>query len=138
MSDVEPVIARIETDFDFHLAVQRDPEQALASYNLSDKERQAFAQPGAPLWGLVLSRGADPGLGVDGGVPDGGAPTKIPPPTPPFTVTYHAAAKPEGWRFDPTDLMADPSLQGAVGAVRGAETPEARTLAAGQLMEQIG
>lgn len=134
MSDIDRVLARIETDFDFYLAVRGDPQRAFAPFELSRDERDALAHSGRPLWSLVLrhiSRGPTDS-------PDGG----LPPPPPPFVVHHSIPAEFERWRGDReadlTALREDPAVQAAVRAVRGANTPTARMAAVAQLMERIG
>ena len=92
MSDMRSVLARLESDFDFYLAVVGGPRAALAPFKLSPDEVEAFAHPGMPLWNLVLRHIARESLGK----PDGG----LPPPPPPFIVHYSIPIDFEPWRGD--------------------------------------
>lgn len=57
MTQLDEVLARMQTDFDFYFAVRADAEAALAPYDLSDDERTALAQPGTErVWGVVAKR----------------------------------------------------------------------------------
>jgi hypothetical protein len=44
-NDVKAALARIQTDYDFYVACQSDPQTALADYELTDEERAAFGDP---------------------------------------------------------------------------------------------
>jgi len=124
MSDLRRVLTRIETDFDFYLAVHRDPRGALAPFELSSDEVEVFVHSGMPLWILVLE-------------PDGG----LPPPKPPFVVHYSIPIDFEPWHeyreADLTVLRGGPAVQTAVRAVHTADTQSARTAAVAQLIELI-
>jgi hypothetical protein len=125
MSDIKLVIARIESDFDFNLAVRANPRRALGAYNLEHDELAAFESSGRSLWILVLRQTArDP---VD--TPDGG----LPPPPPPFTVNYSHA----DWRTDPISLRADQGITVTLDAIRTSSGPS-RERAVAELMEMIG
>jgi hypothetical protein len=50
MSDLRAVMQRAQTDYDFYLAVLGNPERALASYDLSQAERDAFTSDRPALW----------------------------------------------------------------------------------------
>jgi hypothetical protein len=134
MSEIDQVLARVETDYDFYLAVRSDPRGALASFQLSSDEVEVFAQSGMPLWSLVLSHTARDHVTT----PDGG----LPPPPPPFVVHYSIPLNFDRWRGDReadlTTLRAELPVQAAVRTVRGASTPLARSTAVAQLMERIG
>jgi hypothetical protein len=134
MTALDQVLARTETDFDFYLAVQRDPRNTLAPYKLSNDEIEAFAQSGVSFWSLVLER-----IGKNrADKPDGG----LPPPPPPFTVHYSVPTDFERWRGDAEAelraLEADPAVRSAVNAVGEADTPSARMDAVARLMARIG
>jgi hypothetical protein len=134
MSDIDQVLARIETDFDFYLAVVGDARRALAAFELSSEELEAFVHPGQPLWGLVLTHTAR----GPAETPDGG----LPPPPPPFVVHHSTPTDFEPWRGDReaelTVLRADPAVQTAVRTVHRARTLPARIAAVAQLVERIG
>ena len=134
MRDIDGVLTRIESDFDFYLAVRRDPRRTLDPFELSSDAMEAFVQSGMSLWSLVLRRTArDP---TD--TPDGG----LPPPPPPFVVHYSIPMEVERWRGDREaelkPLLADPTVQTAVRTIHGASTPPARRAAVAKLMELIG
>ena len=135
MSDIDQVLTRIETDFDFYLAVHGDAQRALAQFKLSRDELEAFTNAGRPLWNLVLRQRA---RGRTNDVPDGG----LPPPPPPFTVNYSSPTDFEPWRGDReadlTALRADPAVQTAIRTVHDTKTLPTRIAALAQLMEQIG
>ncbi|MFN2448078.1 MAG: hypothetical protein ABR606_21150 [Vicinamibacterales bacterium] len=134
MSDVDQVLARMETDYDFYLAVRGNPWRALSSFELSSDDVEAFAQSGVSLWSLVLSHTSRDVVEA----PDGG----LPPPPPPFVVHYSIPIGFEQTRSDRdadvTALGANTTVQAAVRTVRSASTPPARRAAVAQLMEQIG
>jgi len=57
MSDVDQVLLRMQTDYDFYLAVRLDPEEALGPFDLDDNERAAFAEPESrAMWRLLAAR----------------------------------------------------------------------------------
>ena len=56
MGDLDDVFDRAQTDFDFYLALQADPDAALASYTLTQGEREVLRDPTA-LWRLISTSG---------------------------------------------------------------------------------
>jgi hypothetical protein len=87
MSELNDVLDRAQTDFDFYLALQADSDSALAPYGLTRAEREVLRDPAA-LWRLIsapAAQSAGEAFGVeppaqvlpvpDGpiGVPDGPA-----------------------------------------------------------------
>jgi hypothetical protein len=134
MSDIRRVLARMESDFDFYLAVVGDPRAALAPFTLNQEEVEAFAHPGMPLWNLVLRHTARESPGA----PDGG----LPPPPPPFVVHYSIPTAVERWlgdrEADLIALRADPAVQAAIRTVEAASTLPNRSAAVAQLVERIG
>lgn len=125
MSRVDEVLARIESEVDFALAVRAEPRAALASSGLTDSELEMFEESGRPLWRTVFEHTSHELVET----PDGG----LPPPPPPFTV-HHSRVDD---RADPAEFRADPGLALAVEAVRSARGP-AREAAAVDLMGRIG
>ena len=133
MSDVDQVLARVESDFDFYLAVRANPGDALAGFDLSSDERRAFAEHGEPLWRVVLTHTAS----GPSAAPDGG----LPPPPPPFVVHHSIPTKREPWREGRETLAAlrvDPAVQAALRSIAGADSPPSVLAAVTQLMERIG
>jgi hypothetical protein len=125
MSDIDAVLARIESDLDFNLAVRADPRQALSSFDLEEAELSAFETPGRALWSLVLRRTAQD----DVELPDGG----LPPPPPPFTVQHSQTDQ----LIDPVSLRADSAIAATVATIRTARGA-AQEHAVAELMGQIG
>jgi hypothetical protein len=52
MGDLNDVLDRAQTDFDFYLALQANPDAALAPYTLTQAEREILRDPTA-LWRLI-------------------------------------------------------------------------------------
>ncbi|MEP6851443.1 MAG: hypothetical protein ABJA87_02090 [bacterium] len=125
MSDVDQVLARMETDLGFRLAVRSDPRRALAAFDLDDEERAAFDSSGTALWSLVLRHTSRTGVET----PDGG----LPPPPPPFTVNYSHA----DWRTDPISLRADEDITATLQTIRSSDGAT-RARAVAELMDRIG
>ena len=65
MGDLNDVLDRAQTDFDFYLALQANPDAALAPYTLTQAEREVLRDPTA-LWRLVSTPAAQ-GVGDDFG-----------------------------------------------------------------------
>ena len=65
VSDFSDVLGRAQTDFDFYLAMQANPDAALAPYTLTPAERQALRDPGI-LWRLLAESGIQRVGGISG------------------------------------------------------------------------
>ena len=137
MEAIDAILARLETDFDFYLAVRENSEQALASYDLAPAVRTAFTRAGAPLWNVIARHTAG---GDASGITDrdGG----LPPPPPPFTVTHSVPRGSDvprvswGGGFDKAPENA--AIDAALRVVRHAASPSARLIAVQHLIETLG
>lgn len=54
MSDLRRVLNRVQTDYDFHLALLSNPKEALAPYSLRVSERHALTVDRLALWNLIV------------------------------------------------------------------------------------
>lgn len=133
MSDLRQVLVRSQTDFEFNLAVLSDPDQALASYTLSESERAAFTGERMELWnlirGILLAENGDPSPLATS---SGGIGRIISGHHDFFTVF-------QNWEDDSFgEIVNDPGVIAAVRAIRAAESLVQRIVAVNQLMERIG
>ena len=55
--DFKDALARIQSDYEFYIQCQLDPQVALIGYSLTSEEREALADPEALT--AALTRGAD-------------------------------------------------------------------------------
>ena len=84
MSELRKVLDRAQTDFDFYLSVIKDPNSALAEYELNEIEREMFADDRILLWSALVSRevpslGRFLGIASDEGPPSDSPPSDSPP-----------------------------------------------------------
>ena len=60
VGDFSKVLARAQTDYDFYIECQRDPDGALSGFDLSPEEHAALSDP--QMFADALARGGDLGL----------------------------------------------------------------------------
>lgn len=168
MGDFDEVIRRIETDVGFRMLVGYAPDEALASYELTELQRQAFREPaGAMLWNLVDSSDRTtsdpppaphpnplpPPLPPPPTPPPDPPPPPLPPPLPPppdppprphpRPRPHHHGADEEqqNWWFnsdEPNRWIESQEVQESVDIILNASQDAARAEAVERLMEQIG
>jgi len=113
MGELNDVLDRAQTDFDFYLALQADPDSALAPYTLTQAEREVLRDP-TGLWRFISTPAAQSVSDEVGGkapaqklpVPDG--PSEVPD-GPPETADGPAEGPPvEGPPVEGTPIEGPP------------------------------
>ena len=79
MSDFREILGRAQTDYDFYLAMLRDPEKAISSYSLSKAESAVLTTDRTALWRFITSIEGRPGQ-ILGSYTDDIPPGEGPPP----------------------------------------------------------
>jgi hypothetical protein len=146
MSDFAFVVRRIETDYDFELAVRATPDRTLGQYDLTEQERRAFGNPSnIALWQMVgravRRSGTGDTLGGDPHPPPSGVVLPPPPPSEHPRPRPHHDANSE-WERD--QLLDDPQIWSedtqvleSLKAVRTATDAATRLDAIKLLLERI-
>jgi len=117
LESFKAALARVQSDYDFYIGCQTDPDATLAGYDLSPDERSALTDP--DLLADVLKKGVKPRN------------------APSITIKISG-------RHDWVNRTKKPPKKNAarihreVEAIEGASTAEERTKAAVRLMELIG
>jgi hypothetical protein len=111
-------LARVQTDYDFYIGCQTDPDATLAGYDLSPDERQALSNP--DLLADVLKKGVRPRN------------------APSITVKISGTHDWVNRTKKPPKKTDAARIQREVAAIEQASTDEERARAAVRLMELIG
>ncbi len=142
MPGLNDFLSRIQTDHTFYLQVKKDPEGALAAYELSAEEQAAFTESGPQLWaylGRLTTRAESLARDQDGSIVHDPNPTnwKISP----LHTSTNAIADLCGSAdsdFNPATLLSRPEVQQTIALIHGASTHAGKAAAVSALMEQIG
>ena len=111
-------LARVQTDYDFYIGCQTNPDATLAGYDLSLDERRALSNPN--LLADVLKKGVRPRN------------------APSITVKISGTHDWVNRTKKPTKKTDAARIQREVAAIEQASTDEERTRATVRLMELIG
>jgi hypothetical protein len=111
-------LARVQTDYDFYIGCQTDPNATLADYDLSPDERSALSNP--DLLAEVLKKGVKPRN------------------APSITVKISGTHDWVNRTKKPPKSTNEARIKQEVEAIEHASTDEERTSAAVRLMELIG
>jgi hypothetical protein len=120
LESFKAVLARVQSDYDFYIGCQTDPDAALADFDLSPEERSALSDP--DKLAAVLKYGVQP---------RGWRPLYI-------TITISGT---HDWvnRSKPKKAGPDEAqIRREVESIQRASTEDERTQAAVRLMELIG
>jgi hypothetical protein len=118
MASFTEALARVQSDFDFYVACQTDPDAALAEYDLSADERAALTDPDV-LAGVLKKE-------------------LMPRNRPSITVKISGTHDWVNRTKKPPRRLDQKRIEREVQAIEGAATDEDRTLAAVRLMELLG
>jgi hypothetical protein len=130
-------LSRIQTDYEFYLQFQENPEETLKPYELNSKERAALTEPGPQLWdhlGEVVSGAESPGVGISG---DSDAPLK-----------WRSCTTQTGWakidlpgslelQFNYEAVLGRPTIRQMLAQIRAANTHRERLTALSDLIAQV-
>jgi hypothetical protein len=118
LESFKAALARVQSDYDFYIGCQKDPESTLADYDLSPDERAALADP--DRLAEVLRRGIEPRN------------------APSITVKISGTHDWVNRTKKPPKKTNQAAIRREVEAIERAGSEDERTQAAVRLMELIG
>jgi hypothetical protein len=118
LESFKAALGRVQSDYDFYIGCQTDPDATLAGYDLSADERSALTDP--DLLAEVLKKGVKPRN------------------APSITVKISGTHDWVNRTKKPPKKTNAARIHREVEAIEGASTEEERTKAAIRLMELIG